>query len=133
MLKYSRQREAVKACLIKRKDHPTADAVYEEVRREYPQISLGTVYRNLSLLVELGEAVKVVCNDGADHFDGCTAPHLHFQCALCGALLDLELKEEQVMEQLKNEAARSFDGQVEGCSVLFHGLCPSCREGKKAI
>lgn len=132
MLKYSRQREAVKACLLNRKDHPTADLVYEEVRRKYPQISLGTVYRNLSLLVELGEAVKIACNDGVDHFDGCTAPHLHFHCEACNALLDMELKEE-VIEPLKQAASDVFDGEVQNCSVLFHGLCPACRQRKEVI
>ena len=53
-LKYSRQRESIKVCLQGRKDHPTADMVYTDVRKEFPNISLGTVYRNLSLLSELG-------------------------------------------------------------------------------
>ena len=55
-LKYSRQRESIKVCLQGRKDHPTADMLYTDVRKEFPNISLGTVYRNLSLLSELGEA-----------------------------------------------------------------------------
>ena len=54
-LKYSRQRESIKACLMNRHDHPTADAIYASIREEFPSISLGTVYRNLNLLVELGE------------------------------------------------------------------------------
>ena len=59
VLKYSRQRESIKACLMGRKDHPTADAVYSSIREEFPNISLGTVYRNLNLLVELGEIQKL--------------------------------------------------------------------------
>ena len=58
-LKYSRQREAIKTFLSTRKDHPTADAVYMQVRKEFPNISLGTVYRNLTLLSELGEVAKI--------------------------------------------------------------------------
>ena len=50
-LKYSRQRESIKACLMSRKDHPTADALYTSIREQFPNISLGTVYRNLNLLV----------------------------------------------------------------------------------
>ena len=68
-LKYSRQRESIKACLMARHDHPTADAIYASIREEFPNISLGTVYRNLNLLVELGEIRKLRCGDGADHFD----------------------------------------------------------------
>ena len=54
-LKYSRQRESIKTCLMGRKDHPTADALYTSIREQFPNISLGTVYRNLNLLVDLGE------------------------------------------------------------------------------
>ena len=56
-LKYSRQRESIKACLMGRKDHPTADALYTSIREQFPNISLGTVYRNLNLLVELAEQI----------------------------------------------------------------------------
>lgn len=80
ILKYSRQRESIKAFLYGRHDHPTADAVYTGIREEFPNISLGTVYRNLNLLVELGEINKVTCGDGKDHFDADTSPHYHFIC-----------------------------------------------------
>ena len=69
-LKYSRQRESIKEFLMTRKDHPTADVVYENVRKIYPNISLGTVYRNLSLLSELGEIQKLSNFGGADHLTG---------------------------------------------------------------
>ena len=89
-LKYSRQRESIKEFLMTRKDHPTADVVYENVRKIYPNISLGTVYRNLSLLSELGEIQKLSNFGGADHFDGCVTPHCHFMCKKCGQVLDRE-------------------------------------------
>lgn len=63
-LKYSRQRESIKVCLQGRKDHPTADMLYTDVRKEFPNISLGTVYRNLSLLSELGEIKRLTTGDG---------------------------------------------------------------------
>ena len=72
-LKYSRQRESIKEFLMTRKDHPTADVVYENMKKIYPNISLGTVYRNLSLLSEIGEIQKLSNFGGADHFDG----HVH--------------------------------------------------------
>ena len=64
-LKYSRQRESIKANLMNRTDHPTADALYLSIREEFPNISLGTVYRNLNLLVELGEIIKFSAGDGS--------------------------------------------------------------------
>ncbi len=67
-LKYSRQRESIRNCLCSREDHPTADMIYASIRQEYPNISLGTVYRNLSLLVETGE-IRKITTDGADRFD----------------------------------------------------------------
>ena len=68
-LKYSRQRESIKSCLMNRCDHPTADALYTTLREQFPNISLGTVYRNLNLLVDLGEIKKIPSGDGIDHFD----------------------------------------------------------------
>ena len=107
-VKYSRQREAIKNFLMSRKDHPTAEVVYEHVLKAFPNISLGTVYRNLSFLVDNGQAVKVPCEDGSVHFDGNVMPHYHFQCTECGAVIDLD-----------------FDGS-EGNVTFFYGKCPSC-------
>ena len=88
-LKYSRQREAIKEFMMSRKDHPTADSVYMHIRDEYPNISLGTVYRNLQLLTELGELQKIRVGDGLDHFDADTSLHYHFYCNSCGAVIDI--------------------------------------------
>lgn len=78
VVKRSRQREAIKEFLMSRKDHPTAEVVYEHVSKDFPNISLGTVYRNLSFLVDNGMAIKVPCEDGSVHFDGNVEPHYHF-------------------------------------------------------
>ena len=76
-LKYSRQRESIKEFLTGRTDHPTADFVYENMKQIYPNISLGTVYRNLSLLADLGEIQKLSSFGGADRFDARTALYVH--------------------------------------------------------
>ena len=86
-LKYSRQRESIMEFLRGRDDHPTADTVYMNIRRVYPNISLGTVYRNLSLLASLGEITRITCEDGADRFDAVTKPHYHVFCRRCGRSL----------------------------------------------
>ena len=70
VIKHSKQRDAIHNFLMSRKDHPTAETVYANVIKEFPNISLGTVYRNLSFLVDNGMAVKVPCSDGSIHFDG---------------------------------------------------------------
>ena len=98
-LKYSRQRESIKACLMSRKDHPTADALYTSIREQFPNISLGTVYRNLNLLVELGEIRKLSCGDGTDHFDYDTSPHYHYVCRQCGRVMIFRWKQPRSWRQ----------------------------------
>ena len=73
-LKYSRQRECIREFVQNCHEHPTADTVYAGIKEEFPNISLGTVYRNLSLLVELGEIAKISTGNGPDRFDCNTRP-----------------------------------------------------------
>ena len=122
-LKYSRQRESIKKFLMTRKDHPTADVVYENMKKIYPNISLGTVYRNLSLLSEIGEIQKLSNFGGADHFDGCVTPHCHFMCTCCGQVLDLETED---MDDLSAKVGKDFPGRITGYDVRFFGLCEKC-------
>ena len=124
-LKYSRQRESIKHFLAETKDHPTADAVYMHVKKEFPNISLGTVYRNLNLLTDIGEAVKIATPDGGDRFDGRVEPHNHFLCKKCGRLLDLDLDMTRLNE-VNQLAADNFDGIIESSSTLFYGECSDC-------
>ena len=125
VLKYSRQREAIRTFLCSRKDHPTAEVVYDNLRKDFPHISLGTVYRNLSLLVELGEAIKFPGLDGYDHFDGNPMPHYHFICNDCHAVIDLEFPN---MEDLNTTAGKAFDGVITGHSAYFYGKCKNCNK-----
>ena len=122
-LKYSRQRESIKACLMGRKDHPTADALYTSIREQFPNISLGTVYRNLNLLVELGEIRKLSCGDGTDHFDYDTSPHYHYVCKKCGKILDLDM---ETNADLETAARQCQKGTVEEHTVFFYGTCCDC-------
>ena len=126
-LKYSRQREAIKDFLMTRNDHPTADVVYSNVRTEFPNISLGTVYRNLTLLADLGEIARLRVGDGVDHFDADTSPHYHFVCSDCGSVIDLEMDS---IDSINQTASRNFEGQIAGNITYFYGLCPHCKEKK---
>ena len=122
-LKYSRQREAIKEYLMHTDMHPTADTVYMKVREEFPNISLGTVYRNLNLLAELGDAIKISTGIGGDRFDGQTRPHYHFCCTCCGSVLDLHMDE---MDSVNESARKAFDGIIDGHSTIFYGTCVKC-------
>ena len=109
-LKYSRQREAILQFLMTRKDHPTADAVYANIRKEFPNISLGTVYRNLTLLSDRGQLLRLHLGDGVDHFDADTSPHYHFVCERCQAVLDLEMPDIDSIDKL---AGANFAGKIK--------------------
>lgn len=122
-LKHSKQRELIKAFLMTRKDHPTADVVYTNVRQQNPNISMGTVYRNLTLLADLGEIQRLRVGDGVDHFDADTSPHYHFVCTECGSVIDLEMDS---IEQITEIAGAGFDGHIVGHVTYFYGTCGSC-------
>ena len=123
-LKYSRQRQVIKDFLMTRKDHPTADVVYMNVRQEYQNISLGTVYRNLTLLSDIGEIQRLRLGDGVDHFDADTSKHYHFVCTRCGSVIDLEMDD---IDDIIKTANAKFDGEVEGHVTYFYGICGKCK------
>ena len=127
-LKYSRQRESIKEFVQSRYDHPTADTVYENIRLIYPNISLGTVYRNLSLLADLGELNRITTDGGADRFDGNTAPHNHFICKNCHKVIDLDM---EAIDHIMDMAAKNFNGTIDSYTTYFHGLCEDCLEEKE--
>lgn len=121
MANYSKQREAVLAELRGRCDHPTAVQVYEGVRKVMPNISLGTVYRNLAGLVESGEILSISVGDGKEHFDGDKSLHLHLHCKNCGAIIDARADAE------KFYGIADFDGFTPQTSVcVVYGLCKNC-------
>lgn len=122
-MKHSRQREAIRQNLMNRYDHPTAETVYMDIKEDFPNISLGTVYRNLSLLSDLGEIQKITTGAGPDRFDGNPKPHCHFQCRTCAQVLDIQFENQ---EELNTRAAKNFPGLIEGNSIQFYGLCPDC-------
>ncbi len=121
--KFSKQREAIIENLKNRCDHPTADMVYSDLRQIYPNVSLGTVYRNLSLLAENNEIKKLVSDDGVTHFDYNIKSHDHFVCRKCGAMSDLHIIN---CENLTEEISKNFDGYVEKCDIMSYGLCKNC-------
>ncbi len=125
-LKYSRQRELIKDFLRERRDHPTADTVYKNVRQQNPNISLGTVYRNLALLADRGEILRLRLGDGTDHFDADISLHYHFICNNCGCVQDLPADD---VENLPSVTSRHFRGQITGHMIYFCGLCEQCCQG----
>lgn len=122
-LNKSKQRDAILNYLIPRTDHPTADEVYNAIKKDFPNISLGTVYRNLSLLAELGIIQKISCGDSSEHFDGNPEPHNHFICSDCYSVIDLKMDSIDFINTL---ASTNFDGKILGHNIYFYGKCEKC-------
>ena len=87
--KHSKKRDAILNCLRETDAHPSAEWVYSRLKPQIPDLSLGTVYRNLALFKETGEAISLGTVMGLERFDGRTDPHIHFVCTRCGRILDL--------------------------------------------
>lgn len=120
------QRKLVLEILQEKKNHPTADEVYEIAREREPKISRGTVYRNLNLLAEQGEIRKLPMPAGADHFDSITEKHYHFQCRVCGKVFDTALSYKGEL----NETPAALPGfKTEWHRLILVGLCPVCNKG----
>jgi len=120
-MKYSKQREAIRTAVSDRIDHPTADVIYEEVKKIYPNISLGTVYRNLVLLESIGEIAKIKVGDGVEHFDPNIKEHYHFVCKECGKVRDIEVK-----ITIGDEIMSYPEGKILGHKAFFYGICNDC-------
>ncbi len=123
-LKYSRQRQAVWDFIRERHDHPTASTVYEGVRQIYPNISLGTVYRNLMLLKDMGKLSTIEIGDNAIHFDPNISDHEHFVCRRCGALADLDTYDLKAVRS--RLAAKAAGREIETYSTIYYGICRKC-------
>ncbi len=121
MARYSKQREVIKTFLMNTTAHPTAAEVYAEARKVIPNISLGTVYRNLESLGDSGELQSFEVGDFT-HFDGNAKPHPHFCCNVCGRVSDLECDMQKLMS-----ATCGLNGcEVSSAMVLFSGVCREC-------
>ena len=107
--------------------HPTADWVYQTLRKQDPSISLGTVYRNLDVLCKMGKLARVGRSDGPEAFDRNPTPHSPLICQQCGAIEDLPIA---YMDAL-NEQVRQAGYEVSGHRILFEGLCPKCAHSGK--
>ena len=119
--KYSRKREAILECIRSTNTHPTADWVYAQLKPRLPDLSLGTVYRNLAAFKQDGTIVSVGVVNGQERYDGCVEPHVHFICQSCGAVVDVDLA--YPARALERQVAEAIGGTVTGHSLCFHGIC----------
>ena len=123
-LKHSKQRDAILDLLKSVCCHPTADWLYKELKKDYPNMGIATVYRNLNLLLNMGEIIKLDVGDGVDHFDASTNDHCHFICTKCHNVIDIDIPSSV---SLKEEAENHNDISVTNCSLFLYGNCQNCK------
>ena len=123
--KRSKKRDAILACIRSTDLHPSAEWVYTQLKPQFPDLSLGTVYRNIHMFREEGTVASVGVVDGLERFDGNTSPHVHFVCEACGAVLDVGAIDVPV--ELTSLAEAATGGQVSACRLSFTGQCPKCK------
>ncbi len=119
--KHSRKRDAILACVRATTVHPSAEWVYAQLKPEIPDLSLGTVYRNLALFKQEGLIGSMGVVDGMERFEGNTHPHAHFVCSHCSAVIDVDnvALPAHLIEQV-------HCGSVRDCVLTFTGICHNC-------
>ena len=120
--KHSKQRDAIIEELCQRYDHPTAEEIYLTLKIKMPNLSLGTVYRNLNMLSDDGTIQKISVG-GADHFDGNAKNHYHMLCTECKRLIDVAYP---VIEDIEQKAVDFVDGKITSHTITFIGVCSGC-------
>lgn len=122
---FSRKRQAILAAIQSTNCHPTAEWVYQKLKPEFPNLSLGTVYRNIAQFKEDGLIIGVGVVNGHERFDATTIPHGHFICNHCGCVMDI--MEDLVSPETVAAVAEMTGAQVESHELTFYGCCPNCR------
>ena len=119
----TKQRRIIKEILCNTKEHPTAESIYAEAKKVLPDIGLGTVYRNLQVLVEEGSILQLNCDKRFSRYDGNPIPHAHFVCEKCNRVLDLDM---EMDDSLLKSAQKQFAGEIKSYKVDFFGVCEDC-------
>ena len=120
--RYSRQRELIYEALMHTDQHPTAEMIYQWLKPTNPNLSLGTVYRNLNLLVDEGAAVRMAFP--VERYDANVEPHAHFLCQVCGGGFDLDLPYDK---ELDHKALLASGHDIKAHELIFHGTCADCK------
>jgi Fe2+ or Zn2+ uptake regulation protein len=128
-LRMTKQRRLILEELRRQNTHPTADVIYEQVRRKMPKISLGTVYRNLEILTALGEIQTLELSGSQKRYDGVANKHYHIRCLHCGRMDDAPIAP---LQRLEDELYASTVYTIMGHRLEFLGLCPECSKDEEA-
>jgi Fe2+ or Zn2+ uptake regulation protein len=125
MTRQTKQREAILKLLRGTYSHPTADQIYDEVRKEIPSISKGTVYRNLKVLREMNLISELNLNGTVSRFEAKRKSHYHFRCERCGRVFDVD---EPINQELDPRIAERTGFKILYHQLEFRGLCHDCQQ-----
>lgn len=128
--RYSKKREAILNAICGTDCHPSAEWVYQKLKPSHPDLSLGTVYRNLVFFQQRGDIQSVGVVNGQERFDGLTDPHSHFVCSCCGAVSDLP--QVKVDADLEQSVSRQYGFKVNRHELTFYGTCKNCMQNNKS-
>lgn len=128
-IRMTKQRRLILEVLRENNVHPTADVVYELVRKRMPRISLGTVYRNLEILTALGEIQTLELSGSQKRYDGNACKHYHIRCLHCGVVDDAPIAP---FAQLEDKLYNATVFTILGHRLEFLGLCPACSDDEVA-
>jgi Fur family transcriptional regulator, ferric uptake regulator len=127
-MRITTQRQVILEELAKVTSHPTANEVYDMVRRRLPRIGLGTVYRNLDLMAESGMILKIEVGGTQKRFDATTTPHYHIRCLECGRVNDIDM---DFQSEINDAAADASHYQIFSHHIEFTGVCPMCAKQER--
>jgi len=124
--KHSRKRDAILDCIRRTKCHPSAEWVYQQLKPEIPDLSLGTVYRNISMFKDEGTIQSIGVVNGLERYDYNTAPHTHFICTSCASVLDLEGID--IPQSVIRQSEAAVGGEIATYHLQFSGTCAGCQK-----
>ena len=127
--KHFRKRDAILSCLQMTKAHPSAEDLFVQLKPRIPDLSIGTVYRNLTHFKQQGLVAGIATVKGVERFDANTAPHVHFICSQCDRVIDLE--QIRVPQKLTAAAESTGSCKVDSCNLSFTGICRACMKSQE--
>ena len=126
-MNFSKQRELILNYILNSHEHLTADTIYADLKKDNPELSLGTVYRNLTKLTEIGAIKKVSLPNQVDKFDKNLEPHAHFICDECGSITDINIPE---VDKFLNKISKDEDISIRKYDITLNGTCKKCKSNK---
>ncbi len=123
-MRNTKQRDLILKVVEDSCDHPTAEMIYSRTREKMPNVSLGTVYRNLALLAEQGKIRHVAIPNGGDRYDKTVCTHAHLHCKICNSVTDVG---EGLNEEIAKTVSKESGCEIDTTDIIFVGTCAECR------